>query len=66
MKNLRAKLEVYDEDTNETIEKFDTYISVYGETEDSLYLNSGSWEMVEMELGTLQRRLEKKILNQND
>ena len=58
MDNLRAKFEVYNEDTGEVIERFDTYVA--GK---ELY----NFEMVEMELGSLQRRLAKKLKdNQED
>lgn len=55
MKNLRVKLEVYSEE-GEIVDSFDSYLQERdGEDID------GRWEMVEMELGSLQRRLEKKL-----
>lgn len=52
--NLRVKIEVYNEDTEEILDKVDTYLQEGGDIEHQ-------WEMVEMELGSLQRRLDKKL-----
>ena len=55
--NLRAKLQIYDADTDEVVDQFDTYVVIH----EYARVKSPSFEMVEMELGSLERRLNKKL-----
>lgn len=48
MKKLRAKITVYDEDTDETIAVKDTYLTLEGKID---------WDSTEENLGSLQRHL---------
>ena len=58
MKELRVFVKVYEKESGEYVDGFDSYLNDR-DHEDI----DGRWEMVEMELGSLQRRLEKKLLD---
>lgn len=58
--NLRIKLVVYDEDTSETLENRNTYVTYYQDT------GRVDFESAEIELGSMQRNLEKVLSRLQD